>query len=119
MKWLLAALVLVVIAAGLELSSTGTVTGSVKGIPCLRLPPEQCQKPMEAVEVRFEPELAGASVSVLTAGDGSFNVRLRPGKYRIQVQSTQGTAILDGPTQVTVLPFTTTRAEFLIPSGLR
>ena len=118
MKWLLA-LVVVVATTGLELGTSGTVVGSVRGIPCFRLAPDQCQKPMAGVNIRLVAEVGGSDTSTKTNEDGSFLVRLRPGKYRIQVESVAGSTILSGPTDLVVLPLTPSHADLLIPSGLR
>jgi hypothetical protein len=118
MKWLLAALVVIVAALALEQGNSGSVVGSVKGVPCLRLAPDQCQRPMAGVDVRLVAEVGGAGTSTTTGQDGLFLVHLRPGKYQIQVQSVTGNHILKGPTEVTVWPFIASRADILIASGL-
>lgn len=118
MKWLVAAIVVIVATLALGQGTSGTVVGSVKGVPCLRLAPDQCQKPMAGVDVRFVAEVGGTDTSTKSGQDGLFQVNLRPGKYQIQVKSATGNQILHGPTEVTVWPFTASRADILIASGL-
>lgn len=118
MKALLAALLLVVVAAGTYQLSTGKVTGSVKGIPCLRLSPADCQKPMPNIELRFDSQVGGTSSSTVTAADGTFELDLRPGKYQVHLQLPANGRVLQGPTEVAILPWASVRVDFIVPSGL-
>lgn len=117
MKALLVVL-LSVLAAGTYQLSTGTVTGTVKGIPCLMLSPADCQKPMPNIELRFDAEVGGSSSSTVTAADGTFQLDLRPGKYKVHLQLPADGRVLQGPTTVTILPWAPAKADFVVPSGL-
>jgi hypothetical protein len=118
MKWLWVLAVVVLAGAGLELGSTASVSGSVKGIPCYRLAPDQCEKPMSGVRLEFVAEVAGMTRSAATAADGTFEILLRPGKYRIHVESPAGSHLISGPAELVVFPFTRTNTELVVPSGL-
>jgi hypothetical protein len=119
MKPVLAVLVLVLAASGLLVVSTGSVYGTVKGVPCLRLSPDVCQKPMSNVELRFEAEVGGVTSSTKTGQDGTYKIQLLPGKYRIRVQLIADDHVFAGPSQAIIWPFTSSNADFLIPSGLQ
>ena len=118
-KVLVAVLLIVVAAAGLDQVSAGTVSGTVKGVPCSRLPSDQCQKPMPNVEIQFVPEVAGHGSSTTTKANGTFEIDLRPGRYQVRVHSFIPGPVLEGPDQIMVLPFASSHADFLVPSGLQ
>jgi hypothetical protein len=119
LKLVLVGFVVVAAAAGLLVVTAGSVSGTVKGLPCLRVPPEACQKPMSNVGLRYEAKLGGVTSVTTTKPDGTYKIRLVPGKYQIRVVSTAGGQVLEGPNEVTVWPFGSSRADFLIPSGLQ
>jgi hypothetical protein len=119
MRAALLVIVLVMVGVGTYQLSSGVVSGTVKGIPCLRLPPDVCQKPMGDVQVRFDAEVGGVSTAATTMHDGTFRIHLLPGKYGVHVQLFADDHLLEGPNQLTVWPFSATQADFLIPSGLQ
>lgn len=97
----------------------GTVHGTVKGVPCFNLPPPVCQKPMANVTIRFEAEIGGVDSESTTKSDGTFMVRLAPGKYRLGIVSMGEGNLLEGPREFVVWPFADTRIDLLVPSGLQ
>jgi len=107
-----------VVIAGLALNqlALGTVDGTVKGTPCLLIP---CQRPMAGVQLRFEAEVAGWSAATTTTTGGTFQARLLPGKYHVDVYlGASHSHVLEGPQEVTVFPGASTHIDLLIPSGL-
>jgi hypothetical protein len=108
----------VVIVLGTYQFSLGTVQGTVKGVPCFDLPPNVCEKPMPNVTIRFQAEIAGVTASTTTGTDGSFSIRLVPGRYRIDVTPPIRNDLLEGPRELTLWPLTDYRMTLVIPSEL-
>lgn len=115
---LVLALLVVAVVVGAYALSLGTVYGTVKGVPCFFVPPDVCQKPMAGVTIRFQAEIAGVNSTATTRADGTFTVRLPPGKYRIDVFPFGGGRVLEGPREFTLWPVENRRIDLLIPSGL-
>lgn len=118
MKYVLAVLLLVTSLVAASALTSGTVSGTVKGIPCLRLSADQCQKPMPNVQLEFASRPMGATASTTTSADGTFQIHLHPGQYSIRVLAVTGTKIIEGPTELTVLPFVSYTVNLLVPSGM-
>jgi hypothetical protein len=109
----------VVFVLGAYELTLGTVHGTVKGVPCVNLPPTVCQKPMANVTIRFEAEIGGGDSESTTKSDGTFTIRLAPGKYRIDIVSIGNGHLLEGPHELVLWPFTDNRIDLLVPSGLQ
>jgi hypothetical protein len=118
MKWLWVLAVVLLAGIALEFGSTGFVSGSVKGIPCYRLAPDQCEKSMGGVRLEFVAEVGGTTRSTTTSTDGTFEIQLHPGKYEVHVESLAGSQLLRGPSEVVVFPFAGLTTDLVVPSGL-
>src|SRR5438270_2307675 len=103
---LILALALVTVVLGAYTVLPRTVEGTVKGVPCLDLPPNVCEKPMPNVTIRFQAEAAGVTASTITRPDGAFSIRLAAGRYRVGVVSAMGERVLQGPRELTLWPLT-------------